>query len=202
MRPFVMTETSGPETLLRRYFHAKDENRPHLLGDVFAPDAQLRIVNHSDNISFPAETAGTEAIADVLVRRFNQAHENVYSFYLDRPGPSDDAFACDWLVAMTEKESRKARIGCGRYEWVFGRAGTLRVTGLTITIEAMRLFEPASYQRIMGWMTQLEYPWTSREAVRHALPLDELGSLGTYLSRSSDCTDGRDFARSYASPPQ
>lgn len=74
--------------MLRTYFHAKDENRPFLLADVFSPDAQLEIRNRSDQISFPATTIGLEGIADALVRRFNQAYENIYSFYMDRPGPN------------------------------------------------------------------------------------------------------------------
>lgn len=43
-----------PDRLLRDYFHAKDENRPHLLTAVFADDATLRIVNRSAAIESPA----------------------------------------------------------------------------------------------------------------------------------------------------
>ena len=32
----------APETVLRNYFRAKDENRPYLLANVFAPDARSR----------------------------------------------------------------------------------------------------------------------------------------------------------------
>ena len=52
-----------PETVLRGYFHAKDENRPHLLEDVFTSNAELFIRNQSANISFPATTQGRSAIA-------------------------------------------------------------------------------------------------------------------------------------------
>ena len=74
-----------PEAVLRGYFHAKDENRPHLLEDVFASNAELVIHNQSANIAFPAFTQGRSAIAEVLVRSFTLSNENVYSFYLSRP---------------------------------------------------------------------------------------------------------------------
>jgi len=34
----LLTTLRGPDAVLRGYFHAKDENRPHLLRDVFSPD--------------------------------------------------------------------------------------------------------------------------------------------------------------------
>ena len=59
-----------PEIVLRGYFHAKDENRPHILERVFEPDAELVVVNHASTIAFPARTVGRDAITDVLVRNF------------------------------------------------------------------------------------------------------------------------------------
>jgi hypothetical protein len=116
------------EQILRTYFHAKDENRPYLLDDVFSTDARLGIRNRSEQISFPAVTVGLAGIADVLVRRFNQTYENSYSFYLARPTSKKGAFSCDWLVAMTEKESKAVRVGCGQYEWALQRNPELHVT--------------------------------------------------------------------------
>ena len=52
----------APDTVLRNYFHAKDENRPHLLERVFEPSAELVVVNHADTISFPARTVGREGV--------------------------------------------------------------------------------------------------------------------------------------------
>ncbi len=107
-------EALSTEAVLRRYFHAKDENRPHILDDAFASDAELVVANHTTTINFPAVTAGRAAIADVLVRTFGQTYENVYSFYLQRPiGPTRE-FSCDWMVAMTEKATGAVRVGCGR----------------------------------------------------------------------------------------
>jgi len=34
----------APASVLRDYFHAKDENRPHRLDGVFAPQARLAVI--------------------------------------------------------------------------------------------------------------------------------------------------------------
>ena len=175
----------SPEQALRGYFHAKDENRPHLLDDVFASDARLEIRNRSGQINFPAVTVGLAEIADVLVRRFNQAYENIYSFYLNRPGSTDEVFSCDWLVGMTEKESRSIRVGWGRYEWTFQREPVLQVTQLIITIEAMLALDPPATTKVMRWLTELDYPWTSAAAVTRALPLAELEPVCRYVGREN-----------------
>lgn len=167
--------------MLRTYFHAKDENRPFLLADVFSPDAQLEIRNRSDQISFPATTIGLEGIADALVRRFNQAYENIYSFYMDRPGPNDESFSCDWLVGMTDKESRSVRVRCGHYDWTFRSGPDLLATRLIITIETMIVLGASRTASVMGWLKQLACPWSSAAEVIRTLPLGELGVVSEYL---------------------
>lgn len=174
----------SPEQLLRTYFHAKDENRPHLLDDVFSTHARLDIRNRSDQISFPAVTNGLAGIADVLVRRFNQIYENIYSFYLARPTPSEAAFSCNWLVVMTEKELKSVRVGCGSYEWAFQREPKLSVTELIITIEEMLILEEAMTGEMMHWVGQLDYPWTSAAAVTRVLLIPELQPVREYLERA------------------
>lgn len=171
------------EQILRTYFHAKDGNRPHLLDDVFSKDARLEIRNRSEQISFPAVTVGLAGIADVLVRRFNQTYENIYSFYLARPTSNKETFSCDWLVAMTEKESKAVRVGCGQYDWAFQRNPVLHVTELIITIEAMLILDAAMTIEVMRWARQLDYPWTSSAAVTRTLPLADLQPLRTYVDR-------------------
>jgi len=175
----------SPELVLRAYFHAKDENRPHLLDGVFSFDAGLEIRNRSEQISFPAVTVGLAGIADVLVRRFNQTYENIYSFYLDRPTSDDESFSCDWLVVTTEKESKAVRVGCGRYDWTFQREPALQVSGLVITIEAMLILEAAVTNKVMRWVGQLDYPWTSAAAVIRSVPLFELQPVSMYLGREN-----------------
>ena len=98
-----------PEGLLRTYFHAKDENRPHLIQSVFCEEAVLEMNVKADSISFPAVSRGVVAIAQVLVSKFAQSYENVYSFYLQRPPIGVTTFACDWLVGMSEKARRHVR---------------------------------------------------------------------------------------------
>jgi hypothetical protein len=142
--------TPTPRAVLRAYFHAKDENRPQVLRQAFAPDATLDIVNHSTAIAFPTRTVGREAIAEVLVRAFGRTYENVRTFYLDAPPPDARRFSCDWLVAMSDKDSRCARVGCGRYDWTFDTPGTGLASGLVITIEAMLVLEPARLDATLG----------------------------------------------------
>jgi hypothetical protein len=164
----------APETVLRNYFHAKDENRPHMLERVFEPTAELVVVNHASTISFPARTVGRDAITDLLVRDFGQTYENVYSFYLCRPQAAAEAFSCGWLVAMSEKQSKPVRVGCGRYDWSFAKAAPHLATQLTITIQAMQVLPPAELAAVLAWVEALNYPWCEVEAVARASPTSEL----------------------------
>jgi hypothetical protein len=162
------------QAVMRNYFHAKDENRPHLLESVFALHAELIVVNHSDAISFPARTVGREAIANVLVRDFGQRYENVYSFYLSRPDGDTAAFACGWLVAMSEKQSKSVRVGYGRYAWSFASAHPHLATHLTITIHAMQALPAAELAGVLSWVRALSYPWSAAEEVASRPPSTEL----------------------------
>jgi len=170
---FVLT-SPAPEIVLRNYLHAKDENRPHLLERVFEPSAELVVINHASTISFPARTLGREGIADVLVRNFGQTYENVYSFYLRRPTAVVEAFSCGWLVAMSEKQSKCVRVGCGRYDWSFAKEAPHLATSLTITIEAMEILAPVNLAAVLTWVQALHYPWCSTEEVARTSPSIEL----------------------------
>src|SRR5260370_41926684 len=105
--------------LVGAYIRAKDENRPYLMERAFAENAILEMVVNSGTISFPPISNGLRSISDVLVRRFAQTFENVHTFCL-APPPRDDAvgFSCDWLVGMSEKDSRSVRVGFGQFDWV------------------------------------------------------------------------------------
>jgi hypothetical protein len=172
-----------PEIVLRGYFHAKDENRPHRLERVFDPGAKSVIVNHADTIAFPARTVGREAITDVLVRKFAQTYENIYSFYLRRPTVEVKEFSCGWLVAMSEKHSKSARVGCGRYDWAFSEVAPHLATHLSITIHAMQVLPPNELATILAWVKALSYPWcTAEEAVRIAPRSELLAPVLQHLS--------------------
>ena len=178
---------SSPESVLRDYFHAKDENRPHLLAGVFSLDARLTVRNKAGNIAFPAATQGRAAIADVLVRRFNQTYENIYSFYMARPPAVAEAFSCDWLVGMSEKDSNSVRIGCGRYDWSFESGGRCVATTLVIAIEAMLVLEPQTAGVLLPWLLGLSYPWSCPEEVVMSAPrLDALAPVLDYLNRDEN----------------
>lgn len=168
--PMSAAPTLPPEAVLRGYFHAKDENRPHLLDRVFTRDAVLEVRNATSTIAFPAITSGREEIADVLVRVFGQTYENVYSFYLQRPGSRVSSFECDWLVAMTEKTTRNARVGCGSYEWTFDPKPPHLASRLVITIAAMQILPPAAALALMSGVEQLTYPWSSRAELERVAP--------------------------------
>jgi len=177
----------APETVLRNYFHAKDENRPHLLAEVFSPGAELEIVNRASSISFPAVTQGREAIADVLVRHFGRIYEKVYSFYMRRPPAVARRFSCDWLVAMSEKDAKNVRIGCGRYDWLFDDEAPCLAAGLVITIEAMEVLPPSALEPVLDCLQHLSYPWSSAAAVTSIAPrIDMPLPVLQYLGRQTD----------------
>ncbi len=175
----------SPEIVLRNYFHAKDENRPHLLDGVFTSDASLHVHNNSSNIAFPAVTQGRDAIADVLVRQFNRTYENIYSFYLARPPATARSFTCAWLVGMTEKDSGSIRVGCGTYEWAFSSEPPRLASALVINIHAMVVLAPTSADAVLSWLLRLSYPWCRpRQLFSSTLSVHELAPVLQYLSRN------------------
>ena len=181
-----MTNRPTAENLIHTYFRAKDGNRPHLMAQVFAEDARLEMQVNSDAIAFPAVTQGLAAITDVLVRKFGQVYENVYSFALQRPSSdiSAEHFSCDWMVVMSEKESRNVRVGCGRYDWKFQTGEPFLVEQLHITIEAMQVFPPDPIETTLAWAAQLPYPWcTSQVIVKTAPYLPGFEPILRYLKR-------------------
>ncbi|SDB24881.1 hypothetical protein [Pseudomonas sp. NFACC13-1] len=160
---------------IQQYIRAKDGNRPHLLDQAFTAAAILDMVVHTGAITFPDHVEGRAAIGDVLVRRFGQTFENVYTFCLAAPPPANaEAFQCKWLVAMSDKNSGEARVGCGLYDWQFDPQSQ-RVERLTITIEHMKTLPATDLPMIMAWVSTLDYPWCRPEAIIDNTPdLDEL----------------------------
>jgi hypothetical protein len=169
------------------YIRAKDENRPYLMAKAFAEAATLEMVVKTDAISFPPVSNGLETITEVLVRRFAQTYENVRTFCLTPPPRiDDDGFSCHWLVGMSEKEGRRVRVGCGRYDWKFRAQGPRLVERLTITIDLMQSLAPNRLSSIMDWLSGLPYPWCSaQQALVGAPSLDELEPIWLHLARES-----------------
>jgi hypothetical protein len=137
---------------------AKDGNRPHLMSHAFTDDALLRMVVNTGTISFPPVSDGRDAIAELLVRRFGRTYENVYTLCLSPP-PEDkqSTFSCDWMVVMTEKESRAVRVGCGSYDWHFASDSFL-ADRLSITVEAMQSLPSQDVEEVMNWVSALSLP--------------------------------------------
>lgn len=154
--------------LVATYIRAKDWNRPHLMKAAFSEDASLEVVVRAGTITFPPVSKGLDAITEVLVRRFGQAFENVYTLCLSSPPASDRAaFSCAWLVGMSEKEGGAVRVGAGRYDWSF-RNGL--VDRLRITIELMQALPPGALPPVMNWLSNLPHPWCPVGAARRTLP--------------------------------
>ena len=153
---------------IENYIRAKDHNRPHLLMKAFTPDATVEIVVDTPAISFPPSISGLDAIADVLVRQFGHAYENVYTFCLaDPPGREQTRFTCAWLVGMSDKHDQSLRVGIGLYDW---RLGSVRVEALKITVTWMLVLAPATQTAIMRWLSGLPYPWCPVEEALAAAP--------------------------------
>jgi hypothetical protein len=182
VRLLLDSRMPAPANLIDTYIQAKDSNRPHLLDATFLDDATLHMVVRSDAISFAPFTEGREAIADSLVRQFNISFENIYTLCIgEPPAANTQIFSCDWLVAMSDKDAKTVRVGCGRYDWTFARE---RVQSLTISIEAMEILAPETLSSIVGWASGLPYPWCPREGAIATWPdLSELGSVLRYMLR-------------------
>ena len=147
-------------SLVRAYICAKDSNRPHLVSRVFAPAASLEMVVKTDAIAFNPRVHGREAIAEMLVRRFAQQYENVYTFCLcEPPPPAALRLDCGWLVVMSDKETRQVLAGFGCYAWEWRPDVEPLVHRLTITIERMDRFDPALGAAAFEWAERLPYPW-------------------------------------------
>ncbi len=176
---------TDPSTIIATYICAKDGNRPWLMRQAFTTDSVLKMDVKSKAISFPALTQGIEDMTYVLVRSFARDYENVYTFCLTDP-PAHDAqqFSCDWLVAMSGKQSGDLRVGCGRYDWVFGSGNTAAATDLKITISHMQIFDPEHIDAAMTWVSALPYPWCQPEqAVRDMPKLAGLGEIARYIEQ-------------------
>ena len=174
----------SPKRVLRTYFHAKDENRPHLLSEVFSESVVLEMIVRTGTISFPPVTHGLAAVTDVLVRRFAQNFENVYSFYLEEPPSVAPGFSCDWLVGMSEKSGGAVRVGCGRYDWRFQQEAPCLAERLVITIEAMPALDPQALPSVLAWLKGLPYPWCPASRVVASAPaIDALEPVLRYVGR-------------------
>ena len=183
--PVVLPKRTYPAAAISAYILAKDGNRPHLMPEAFTDGAVLTMDVRTDTIQFPQATIGREAIADVLVRRFNQAYENIYTFCVGAPPLAPvPQFEGGWLVVMSEKATGRLRAGCGRYAWTFdGETGL--VSELVITIHGMLVLPPDLVPVATAWARTLPYPWCPLELADATMPvLPDLQPLRELLLRS------------------
>lgn len=159
----------GAADAIAAYVRAKDFNRPHAFARAFAPDARLRMQLRTTAIAFPSEALGRDAIAETLVRRFNQVWENIVTVCIGpAPAGSPESFSCDWLVAMSAKADGGVHAGCGRYDWRFDPA-TGRVAELHITIAEMEPIAGGA-TTLLDWAGALPWPWCPRERLVEGAP--------------------------------
>jgi hypothetical protein len=186
----MLPMVQSAQDLVEIYIRAKDENRPYLMERAFAESARLVTIVNSGTIAFPPIVDGLQSISDVLIRRFAQTFENVHTFCLAPPPHNDMVdFSCNWLVGMSEKESRTVRVGCGRYDWSFSQHGPRLVERLKITIDLMQSLAPVYLTSVMDWMSRLPYPWcTAQDALRNAPWIEELQPIRQRLSGDADHT--------------
>jgi hypothetical protein len=172
-----------PADAVKTYILAKDGNRPFLMKQAFAENAELEIAVKTDAISFPGWAKGVGALEDILVRRFALDFENVYTFCLAEPPEAGCThFACDLLVGMSAKGNGEIRVGCGRYNWYFGGQG--RVEKLVVTVDVMKLLPAEALVESMAWLSALPYPWCRADEALERMPaLDGLAEIETYLKR-------------------
>ena len=167
------------------YIRAKDCNRPHLMEAAFAREATLEMIVKVEGMSFPPEARGIDELTHVLVSRFNQAFENIYTLCLAAPPDTLlPSFSCDWLVGMSEKGSREIRVGCGRYDWSFRPPGLVLVEKLRITIEGMQSLPPHAGPSVMAWLSKLPHPWCSAQAAVESMPrFEALRAVTEHIAR-------------------
>jgi hypothetical protein len=172
---------STPGKAVETYILAKDGNRPFLMKQAFADDAELETVVNSDAISFPSAAKGLSTLEDILVRRFNADNENVFTFCLSKPSEANRSrFQCHWLVGMSTKATRQLRVGCGSYDWHFDGAG--KVVKLVIKIDVMKMLPGEELGDAMRWLSSLPYPWCSSDEALRSIPTSEgLSEVGAYL---------------------
>ena len=180
----------SPTESINAYIRAKDQNRPYGMRRAFTSDAVLKMIVKTEAISFPPLSKGIESITDVLVRRFAQSYENVLTFCVGDPPPSEArAFSCKWMVGMAERETGAVRVGCGRYDWLFQSAAPYLTRELTITIEFMQILPGSTLQVIMEWLSELPYPWCSAQrALAGAPKVEGLEGMLAYISSHANNT--------------
>jgi hypothetical protein len=85
---------------------------------------------------------------------------------------------------MSEKESGRVRVGCGRYDWQFQPEEPHLADRLVITIEAMQVLPLDLFAPVFRWLTELPYPWCSVQTLLATAPaISDLDPVFGYVGR-------------------
>ena len=182
-----MTLDTQLQSLISRYIHAKDSNKPHLMNKTFSDSAELDMVVKTEAITFPQKTFGQTSITDLLVKEFNLNYHNVYTFCVNNSiNKNQQQLSNLWLVAMTDSKTNFHKVGCGRYDWSFNSQKEIKeISKLIITIEHMEIFDAQLENTIFNELAQCSYPWIDNGELLRALPsLPRLGAIKNHLKTS------------------
>jgi len=172
--------TPARTRVLHTYLDAKDLQRPHLFADVFTSDArfQSRFAFEGD-FGDGSPVFGLPAITDTF-RALGAHFENIYTVYLDDTVTDGEELRFDWIVAMTDRTSREARVAWGDYAWRFTDDDRL-ATDLDVLMLQMDVLPPEQAPEVAARMHALPHPWLSRNAARRGLDALPLPALHAWL---------------------
>jgi hypothetical protein len=164
---------STRQLLLERYVEAKDFTRPHLMREIYAPDAVLTFSIATDSISFPEKVAGIDGITRTLIVDFGAKYNRCRTYYVcdSLPEHTDRITIVPWLVLMHEAARAVLRVGKGYYVWTFEPQGpvSVQVVAMHIHIERMDPVDDADGHLLSAAQAVLPYPWLPPSVMRSRL---------------------------------
>lgn len=190
MTPAIHTESAR---IVRDYLRAKDAQVPHLFSSVFTEDA-LFISAYEQAAPFgdsgPKE--GLTAITE-LFRYMGERCENIITVVpTDTLNETVGGLACDWVVAMTQRNEDGGFVGWGRYEWEFGAQGTL-AKKLLVRFQGAVPMDSGEAPAVLDVMSQLAHPWCALSDLRRGMRgLSEMQPLEHWLEQLG--TPSRSFS--------
>ena len=158
---------STPKALLERYVEAKDLVRPHLMREIYAPDAVLTFSIETSSIAFPERVPGLDSITQTLVVDLAARFSRFKTFYVcdEPPREHDDIAVIPWLVLMRETAASCLRAGRGYYKWTFG-GEPKRVRAMHIHIDRMEPVDDPDGRLLSAAQSGLPYPWLPPASMR------------------------------------
>lgn len=171
------------DRVLHTYLRAKDENRPFLLAEAFASQARFETTFASaSDFEQGAPSEGLAAITATF-RELGAMCENIFTVCTTESiEDGSDTLVCKWVVAMSERETGRVRVGWGDYRWRFDTRSGL-ATELLVNMQRMVVLDPATADGVLGWISALPLPWcTTAQLLRRVPALTELDELRAYFA--------------------